>query len=252
MSTILPDQAAIVAITEVARSSIEGVDYAYNGYVELLKEAGKLGQSAETIKLMKNWADNEKFKLTNKNQPWDGKAPETNDYVNMLVNKANAVLPNIVAELKQSQVKLDIILDESVRLGFSVDKHPIASGTQLNEDLNSQLTAWMARNEVKSQGGVLYKMDELGGIETNINGQPNKANMEDIRQKITDPSAGFPRDMEDKGINLIVVQHNATAVSKPVEESKEVKAPAKIQTIKEAKPAKVDDYDAESTSPTPD
>jgi hypothetical protein len=79
---------------------------------------------------------------------------------------------------------------------------------QTIDALDKLFNAWLALNGIISKGGALYKADPKGQILLNPQGQSMKADPQQFKTLINDPTHGFQAFVAKKGIHIKTVQRD--------------------------------------------
>lgn len=169
-------EAAINKAVEVSANNLEMLEYLSQNVDVVLKKAGKINQFSPLRNEIQTLVDNAKFQEEEKEKrnPWrlpDAylEQPPTTDFGSFHQFLAS----KFARELTEQTIYLDCALSDSAEFirGYSNVDGKMLENEEL-ETMDTLFNAWLADNEMISQGGVIYAGTAQGGIQQDKKGNP--------------------------------------------------------------------------------
>ena len=208
-----PNANQVRQAVEVCNNSPELMDYLVKGLSERLQSLGLLEDANELLTFVRSvrdqlegleavrpgmtgaWAGNSNCLLT--------------DFQNLHINRAEKAQAILTSALEGSLTQEFALQAAQFLRGYSADGAPLDA--ELLAACDDLFNAWLAENNIISQGGQLYEATDNGamirsdgktGVPDNINAA-KKADEARIRRLLTDPDKGFKSYLAKKGVQLI-------------------------------------------------
>lgn len=214
----LPSNKSLYAAMEVA-SNPESARYFRDRFIERLEKEKMLDRSKAVVAEVKKFAEYVEYKQKSSGGPWGGVLLPS-EFKNFQRNLAASAVGNI----KERDILFDFAINENSELLRGYSSGGKALDELTNAELDKLFNAWLAENNMISKGGVIYEADEAGEIKYDKAGNPQKADPDELKQKVHDKSSGFKRFVHerDEDVELNVREH-----AYPKEKAPEAEAPTR-------------------------
>ncbi|WP_028389411.1 hypothetical protein [Legionella fairfieldensis] len=202
-----PDSKAIRACIAVATTP-EAAFYLKERFPIVMKGFGTVmvEKSKAIREALQDYYDNISLQRLEQSGVWKGQLSTLNEFQNLQHNWSRKIADDLNTKIK-GNIKMDVAISDESQLvrGFSVDGTAVSKDRAV--DMDKLFTAWLAKNNLLSQNGLIYEGTESGQIRHDEEGNPLKANPEEIKQLMDDKEKGFSRFSQDLGIQITIQQH---------------------------------------------
>jgi hypothetical protein len=224
----------------------ESASYFAKSFEERLKKAGVLKKTEATLNIVKEFAHNillqsgpgnseesegEETAIQNQADVWAGDEPR-NDFQNLHFNKANEAAKALKKISEQGLLKMDMARNESGFLKFYSQKGKaigVNDGLQIDKIFN----AWLVKNNMFCQNGLIYQTDAYGKFEEKAD---QIVPLDTLKQLIQDERKGPEHFFSERGIDLKIVQHKYPEARKEAEKAPVVEKVEKVEAPAPAEP----------------
>ncbi|KTD45723.1 substrate of the Dot/Icm secretion system [Legionella rubrilucens] len=222
--TPLPDKDALLACFKFP----EAADYFLEQFEKILKEAGGdvYKKSEPILNKIKDFVKNTHYQRDARGFPWDGDTQMRTDFQNLQHHLAEAAVRTITAIIK-GIVKMDVAVSKAAQLLRGYSEEGMALKGVPVESLDKLFNAWLAENNYLSKGSVIYQTNEHGEIVKDKAGNPLRADPEKIMQLMADEKKGFGRFLQDRGLEVVVQQHQYPEQAQTADKRREAQDTAK-------------------------
>lgn len=233
---------ALLDAMKVAETSIEGAEYLATRFKTLLKETKMIDKYKDILQKVEDFAKYTTFKLGSSANPWLGQINTSSNYKNMqagIALDAAKALQNISVQ----NITFDYAVNEQsqfLRL-YSQDGQTLDPKTL--ESTDKLFNAFLAENNIVSQGSVLYQSTDHGQIKLDAAGNKARVDAQKFKDLISDPDKGFQKYMAKKGISLISQEQQYPSAQKDAQAKRtlneaiaEKEAPAVVDEVPEVEP----------------
>ena len=187
-----PNSIQVQAATEVI-STVEAVNYFVDAIAEITSGPllEKAIQFAEFLRLREYSSE----------AGWSGRALPDGDFQSYVEGKAAES-----AKLFQpGEIKLEYAISKLAEFlrGYSQEGKPLDE--QMADAMDKLFNAWLSKNGMICQGGIIYERTPDGQIKTDANGEQVRAKVQTLREKIAIQGSGnFPQFVKDKRPGLVI------------------------------------------------
>ncbi len=235
---------------EVSKSSIEGSQYFANQFEALLVATKATEQFSELLSRVKEFAKYTEFKLRSSNEPWLGQIRDSSDYKNMQAEAALSAahsLDSMNLGTTNSVAFEFAFSDKSEFLrGYSADSQSL-TGESL-KSMDTLFNAFLAENNMVSDGSVLYESNEQGKPKLDAQGNKIKVDAQTARDVINDPEKGYVKYMEGKGVHITCQEQQAPSPQKDMQAQQAIKDAIAVRESLEASGVEAEAPSAEAQS----
>lgn len=202
--TPLPDKDALLACFKFP----EAADYFLEQFEKILKEAGSdvYKKSEPILNKIREFVKNTHYQRDTRGFPWDGDMQMRTDFQNLQHHLAEAAVRTITAIIK-GIVKMDVAVSSVAQLLRGYSEEGVSLKGVPVDSLDKLFNAWLAENNYLSKGSVIYQANEHGEIVKDKAGNPLRADSEKVLQLMNDDKKGFGKFLGDRGLEIVVQQH---------------------------------------------
>lgn len=103
-------------------------------------------------------------------------------------------------------IKMDYGISDEAEMKriYSVNGQPVSE--QMQDNCDKLLNGWLASHDKITRNGIIYQANEKGEPKMN-QGQPVKANVDELRALFSDPNAGFVKSLAKNGMEFSIQEH---------------------------------------------
>ncbi len=255
MPKIIPNSKEIEKAEQVGRQTRKGIRYYAKQFKKMIKrnKMDKINSinAKELIEKLDQVVKEVDYSLDSGANAWlkGIGAPRSSKVDNLqrgLANESAGILHDKIGD----DIRMHIAISDNADIirGYEAGNKNIVDSENPN-DLDNLLNGWLAENDIISKDGSLYEKGEDGKIKTDDNGEPIRADADEVKDLINDSENGFDAYMERKGFHSSVQKHEfpkqVAAEPEAVEEVAEVASEKVASKETPATPAPSD----QSTTP---
>lgn len=228
MPNYVPDSNQIKAIMKLVERSPEGADYFCQRLETSFKNAGVLDKPVFNSMLdrVSSFRDQVRFNSELGADPWAAQNISATVYKDFHVHLAALAGIEVKHQLSGDLgVEVAVGNDGKILRAFIDGDQPI-SDTNLQEALDKLFNAWLAENNIKTKGSVLYEATIDGKIRQKEGGGDMVADAKKVEALLRDANKGLQSYFEERGIpTKEVIQRDYSKVAEASAPAQEKSAP---------------------------